>query len=139
MITCLEDHIEFMSGYEYQLKGTVRFQIDIFPERNISTRYITLTTEGLLTIYLGYCWDGPSGPTIDTKNFHRGALVHDALYQLLRGGHLPREKRADADRILMELCRHDKMSDFRSYYVYQSVRLCGSSSAKKPKKVFTAP
>jgi hypothetical protein len=128
-----------MSGYKYQLKGTVRFQIDIFPERNISTRYITLSTTGLLTIYQGYCWDGPSGPTIDTKNFHRGALVHDALYQLLRGGYLQRERRADADRILMELCRHDKMSDFRSYYVYQSVRLCGSSSAKKPKKVFIAP
>jgi hypothetical protein len=36
----------------------------------------------------GYAWNGPSGPTLDTRNFMRGSLVHDALYQLMREGRM---------------------------------------------------
>ena len=76
----------------------------------------------LLEISEGYAWDGPSGPTIDTKNFMRGALVHDALYQLMRERLVPVEYKDDADRVLQAICREDGMSRFRAWYVYQSVK-----------------
>ena len=57
-----------------------------------------LNTKGHLIIKRSYAWDGPSGPTIDTKNFMRGSLVHDALYQLMRHEHLSSDEwRAVAD------------------------------------------
>lgn len=99
----------------------------------IITDFITLQTNGCLTIHKGYSYDGPSGPTIDTKNFMRGSLVHDVIYQLIREGELPMERRKWADEILRKICREDGMSSFRAWYVYHSVRLFGGSSAKPGK------
>ena len=66
--------------------------------------YLSLTEEGRLEVKRTYAWDGPSGPTIDTRNFMRGSLVHDALYQLIRLEVLPPESRKRADQLLREIC-----------------------------------
>lgn len=86
--------------------------------------YIVLG-RGLLHIKEGYSWDGPSGPTWDTTNFMRGSLEHDALYQLIREGQLPRSVRRVADLRLFNVCREDGMSLFRAGYVYLAVRVFG--------------
>ena len=52
--------------------------------------------------------DGPSGPAIDTKNFMRASLVHDALYQLMRLGTLDKSRRQYADRLLQTIRRSGK-------------------------------
>jgi len=80
-----------------------------------------------LTIHEGYAWDGASGPTIDTKSFMRGSLVHDALYQLISTKKLGKEHRRDADKVLYRICREDGMSWFRAKYVYYAVRKFGES------------
>jgi len=90
---------------------------------------ITLGADGLLTIRKGYAWDGPSGPAIDTPNFMRGSLVHDALYQLMRERRIPQQHREYADALLREICLEDGMSKARAWWVYQGVRLGGASSA----------
>ena len=89
-----------------------------------------------LSIKEGYAWDGPSGPTIDTKDFMRGALIHDALYQLLREGQLPKEDRKVADKVLKRTCLEDGMFPLRANVVYLAVRAFASFAAdpanKKP-------
>ena len=70
--------------YKFSLAQDFPLQLELRPETEIVTPFIVLTMDGLLTINKGYAWDGPSGPTIDTKSFMRGSLVHDALYQLMR-------------------------------------------------------
>ena len=82
------DQIRYRSGYKYQLADEYSVKVRVVPEQNIVTgptnQFINLDTDGALVIKGGYAWDGPSGPTIDTKNFMRGSLVHDALYQIMR-------------------------------------------------------
>ena len=75
-------YIKYRSGYKYQLVEEYQVRVSLIPENDIKTDFIELSTEGMLIIKKGYAWDGPSGPTIDTPNFMRGSLVHDALYQL---------------------------------------------------------
>ncbi len=136
------DKISYRTGYKYQLAGTYRVQIAIEPEKDIITEYVLLGTTGMLTIMEGYAWDGPSGPTIDTKNFMRGSLVHDALYQLMRERHLNEDTwRAAADNILHALCIEDGMSWLRAWYVLRGVRWFGGSSAdpSNEKPVLSAP
>ncbi len=70
--------------YKYQLMADYILQIDIKPIQNIELKFLSLSSEGALPIKKFYAWDGPSGPTIDTRDFMRGSLVHDALYQLMR-------------------------------------------------------
>ena len=99
--------------YKYQLMQDYTISIDIETEEDIEMSFIVLTSDGKLTIKNRYAWDGPSGPTIDTKSFMRGSLVHDALYQLMRERKLDYlEHREYADNLLKKICLEDGMSKF---------------------------
>jgi len=121
--------ITYKAGYKYQLKEPYVVDVGIQPKEGIETDYLALTVDGILTVKKGYAWDGPSGPTLDTANFMRGSLVHDALYQLMREGHLDGGcHREAADRLLQRLCREDGMSALRAWWVYLGVRFGGGPS-----------
>jgi len=116
--------------YKYQLMDDYTIQIDIKPAQNIELRFLSLSSDGLLTIKKSYAWDGPSGPTIDTRDFMRGSLVHDALYQLMRLSALDHKvHRQRADEILKEICLEDGMCSFRAWYVYQMLHLFAEGAA----------
>lgn len=122
--------ITYKSGYKYQLKQPYSVVIPIKPGTAIASEFISLATDGTLSINRGYAWDGPSGPTIDTLNFMRGSLVHDALYQLMRERHLDAATyREPADRLLQDHCKEDGMSSIRAWWVYQGVRFGGGPAA----------
>ena len=133
-----------LRSYKYQLMDDYIIQIDIKPENDLDLRFLSLSKDGLLTIKKAYAWDGPSGPTIDTPDFMRGSLVHDALYQLMRLSVLDYKKyRKQADEILREICLEDGMFSFRAWYVYQAVQAFGTSAAAPRKEpevlLFSAP
>lgn len=109
--------------YELVRDFIVHTSITGYCNHTISTRFIDLLPNGSLRIRAGYAWDGPSGPTFDTPSFMRGSLIHDALYQLIRLGLLPKSARRMADTLLREVCLIDGMSRFRAWYVYQGVHL----------------
>jgi len=116
--------------YKYNLHSDLQSETGISVQNPANLGLLEITSTGKLIIRKGYSWDGPSGPTIDTKNFMRGSLVHDALYQLIREHVLPKDTRKRADEILKEICLQDGMSKFRAWYVYKAVRIAGASSAK---------
>ena len=135
-------YIFYKRGYKYQLVRDFFTGTNIKPNEDIVTVYIKLTTDGSLTIKKGYAWDGASGPTIDTLNFMKGSLVHDALYQLMREGYLSRSRsRKSIDKLLQIICRMDGMCALRAWLVYQAVRLCGnpSSDPANKKPIIKAP
>lgn len=124
-----------LTNYKYQLTEEYSIKTEIYPKEKICEPentfdyFISLKPNGCLYIDNGYSWDGPSGTTIDTKNFMRGSLVHDALYQLMRKGRISIEHREYADQLLKKICIEDGMSSFRAEYVYRAVRMFGESSA----------
>jgi len=121
--------------YKYQLMKDYKIDIGLEVEEDIEMSFIALTADGELTIKNRYAWDGPSGPTIDTRTFMRGSLVHDALYQLMREEKLDyREHREYADDLLKKICLDDDMSEFRAWYVHKSVRKFGEKSARPSPK-----
>ena len=138
-----ENFIKYRKGYKYQLAEdyTAMTCIEAPGLEDIVTEFITLTTEGRLTIKSGYACDGPSGPTIDTPSFMRGAFEHDAFYQLMRMGLLSLTYRDRVDNRLRDVCLQDGMWEFRANYVYRSLDKFGGSSAdpKNKKKIYTAP
>ena len=123
------ERIAFKDGYKYQLVESYVVDIHLTGVTAI-TRWLELTSDGVLTIREGYAWDGPSGPACDTPNFMRGSLVHDACYQLLREGLLPPACRDHADRLLRDMCREDGMSAIRAWWVYQGVARFAGPAAR---------
>ena len=134
-------YIKYRSGYKYQLVEEYQVKISVVPADNIKTDFIELSTEGILIIKKGYACDGPSGPTIDTRNFMRGSLVHDALYQLLRNELIEETWREEADEELRRICREDGMSKICARWVYIAVRKWGklAASPESRKKIHKAP
>jgi hypothetical protein len=113
-----------LDAYEYKsaIKG-VELIVDAEKRGNIH-----LHTNGMIKVGKFFEWDGPSGFTIDTKNFMRGSLLHDAIYRLIRVGALPWSVKEYADGVLYRSCIEDGMSRFRARYVYKAVREFGHKS-----------
>ena len=115
-----------LEGYKYELLEAEKTPVPFVA--TASNVYITMAG-GWLVVKARYAWDGPSGPTIDTKTFMRGSLFHDALYQLIREGLLPRKYRLQADQVLRDVCLQDGMNKFRAWYVYHAVRIFAEQSS----------
>jgi hypothetical protein len=133
--------IKYKGGYKYQLyTGHEERMLPELRGFSVTSDYAKMSN-GKLSIRAGYAWDGPSGPSIDTKNFMRGSLVHDALYQLMREGALPQTCRKFADQLLYKHCREDGMFWLRAKWVYWAVKLFAAKAAKtsQRKEVLQAP
>lgn len=133
--------MKYKSGYKYQLAEEITFTLKHVHFDGIAQNdHIRLEgNELILRIY--YASDGPSGPTRDTKNFMRGAFMHDGGYQLIREGLIPETYRILFDKELRDMCREDGMTWVRAQIVYTGVRLGGKKSATKgkTKPVLEAP
>jgi hypothetical protein len=131
--------IEYKGGYKYQLCADWMGYVGI-KNYHIHVPYIVLK-DGVLLIEKGYAWDGPSGPAIDTPNFMRGSLVHDALYQLIRMRELPTFCRRQADEVLRDICIEDGMSKIRAWWVFFAVQTFAQRAAdpENAKEVRKAP
>lgn len=123
-----------LTSYKYQVMEDYTIKINLKPLKRIRpkvARFLSLSPHGVLSIKKNYAWDGPSGPTIDTKDFIRGSLVHDALYQLMRESVLDyKVHRQRADEIFRELLLEDSMCSFRAWYAYQAVHLFAEGGAR---------
>ena len=64
-----------LKHWKYQLTENYTRVIDVKPVRKFNNGFITLTEAGDLILIKGYCWDGASGPTFDTKDSMEPSLV----------------------------------------------------------------
>ena len=97
----------------FRLLQTVTFQTGIYGY-SIDTTYIRLDIEGRLTIRKNWEWDGASGPTLDSARTMAASLVHDALYELIRKGFLPRKTKWKADLELYRILRANQVNHLRA-------------------------
>jgi hypothetical protein len=132
--------IRYREGFKYQLDADYVVPTPIRPDGFVLTPFLRLDTDGELAILAGFAWDGPSGPAIDTRNFMRGSLIHDALYALLREGHIGPQWRQPADEFLRTICMEDGMTSIRAWWVYLGVRVGGGPAARRgDRPVLVAP
>jgi len=106
--------------FKYQLAENIVFETGI---RGFSFKgeFLEIRPDGILTIKYGYLWDGASGPTIDTDSAMFGALVHDALYELMRREVIPTTYKDTIDRLFHSLLIRDGMNTLRANMWYDAV------------------
>jgi len=115
---------EDICKYKYRLLENEEFDTGI-TGIYASTEYLTIFDTGLMIAKKHYCWDGASGPTIDTDNTMRASLGHDLLYQCIRLGILSQSHREAADKLLRKWLLEDGMSHVRAQLWYEGVRAFG--------------
>ena len=123
-----DPYIKYRKGYKYQLVEDYHFQTRIRPEVDIFTHFINLNTKGQGKVRCDYAWDGPSGPTIDTKDAMRGSLGHDAKSQLIRLCLLPYSDKKIADHEIEEDCIKDGMWKWRAKIWHWTLEKFGRAS-----------
>lgn len=131
--------LAYKSGYKYQVVLDFSYDVGIKGFEVHMNGFISLTREGVLTIHAGYAWDGASGPAINTINFRRGSLVHDALYQLIENDLIPFSYRRHADDILIVICKEDGMSAIRCWWVKLAVNTFGIRALETVNPIQYAP
>jgi hypothetical protein len=114
--------------YKYKLHTDYYSNVGIVGLKKTQCEYLDLS-DGTLIIKKGYTWDGASG-AVDTKNIMTGALIHDALYQLIREGVIGIKDKDKCDKILQTICESEGMSKFRAWLVYKAVKRFGTSATK---------
>lgn len=127
----MDKYIKYKGGYKYQLQENYIIRLTYLPKETIYTEHFTLALDGTLVIHSGYAWDGPSGPTIDTKSSMRASLVHDVLYQMMRMGLLPEEVKPYADDLFYDICIEDGMWKWRAKLWHRELRKFGSPNIKE--------
>src|SRR3990167_9985283 len=101
------ESIFYRDGFKYVLDEDYIDTIPIFPPETIVTKWVSLSPKGKLFLRAGFGFDGPSGPTIDTKSAMRGASKHDGVYRLFRMGLLEEKWRKVADEMYEADCIAD--------------------------------
>jgi hypothetical protein len=115
-------------GYKYTLAKDYSVPLYGFHGVSFAATHFSVEEDGVLTVKAGYAWDGASGPTWDTRDTLTPTLVHDALYQAIRTGMLPEDRRFDVDLEFYRLMRErtsSALGHFRAFYFFAGVRLFG--------------
>ena len=131
--------IQYKRGYKYQLAETYSIMTPFGQDKVVGLDFLVLEPSGLLTIFKGYAWDGPSGPTFDTRDFMRGSLVHDAFYQLIRHELVPYECKDEVDDYLVLICDEDGMWSLRQKWVRKGVEIGGDPRPSNIRPILIAP
>ena len=93
-----------------------------------------------LAVANGYAWDGAStGLPWTPKAWLRPSLVHDALYQLIREGQLPMERRKEVDVLFFHLLRENRVNLMLATVAYWAVRVAGNYCLRKGRATKEAP
>ena len=92
-----------------------------------------------LWIYNGFCWE-PSGPTVKTRSIMRGTCYHDAGYQLIKRGFLPKDPWKEYfDNLMHKTFLEDKVCKVRANYFLKTVEWFGGNSVIDARPVLVAP
>lgn len=136
---CLSGPMKYLSGYKYQLPEDVTFALpDCFAPYSYKSAYLELSG-CTLTLRAMYAGDGPSGPTMDCKAGMRPAMLHDAIFQLIRLGILPPEFKEIADKLFYSGLLKDGMGKIRAWYWYQGVKHFGKPATIRNRDILVAP
>ena len=120
----------FRRGYKYQVTQIFHIRLDIIPFAPIHQPFVRMDMSGNTRIFIGYAWNGASGPTFDTLNSMTGSLVHDVIYQLIRLGLIDPKYKEYGDGLLHDICVEDGMYDWRANYWRWAVLEFGAGSTK---------
>ena len=133
--------MKYRDGYKYQLTEQLLFETDIRPGRNVRSRWVELDKCGILRVREGFAWDGASGPVFDRLANMRGGCIHDALYYLMRNGHIPRNLWRAADLEYAKALREDGAWRITVAVDLFGLKLAAGRAAhpRDKKRILTAP
>ena len=134
----------FKEGYKYWVNRPYHIKLDVIPFAPICLSFktidvkgneveipiATMDMQGNTIIYPSFCWDGASGPTIDTLTSMICSLIHDLGYQLIRLGLIDPKYKSYFDDLLRDIGKEDGMYGWRTDIWHFAVSEFGDDSCQ---------
>lgn len=134
------DRIRYIKGMKYTLSESYMVQTPILGF-SIIDPWFQLFPDGQLLILAGFAWDGPSGPTFDTKDSLRASLVHDVFCIAMRDGRIGFEHQDAINEFFRTMCIEDGMPEWRAKIWHLGVEIgdAGNPDQGPDRLVLEAP
>ena len=134
------DRIRYLQGVKFVLSDDYMVQTPI-TGADIIDPWFRLFPDGWLHVLAGFAWDGPSGPTFDTKDSLRASLVHDVFCVCMRDGRLDFERQDAVNEFFRQMCIEDGMPEWRARVWFWGVEIgdAGNPDQGPDRIVQTAP
>lgn len=122
MILIENKDYDIINFKQYRLLKTLKIHTQIIPpeEKPVQTKFGYLTSEGQLSLYRGFIWDGATG-AFDTDSILRASCIHDWFCNAVDNGDLPVKYRRKGDDLFYKIMTEDNVPEFRANYAYQAV------------------
>lgn len=137
----MSSKIKYLKDMKYCLSGDFEIYTPI-THNTIYDTWFYLYPDGMLKIKAGFCWDGPSGPTFDTKDSLKASLVHDVFCICMRDGRLNyKVYQNEINSFFKRMCIDDGMPEWRAHLWYLGVEFGDAGNPKQgpDRKVHIAP
>jgi hypothetical protein len=108
----------------------------------IIDRFFRLDPDGMLSIFAGFAWDGPSGWTFDTKDSMGPSAVHDVFCICMRDGRLSYDQWQDiVNEFFRKQCLEDGMPEWRAdtWHWFVEAGDAGNPEQGPDRRVLEAP
>jgi len=106
--------LKYITGMKYSLSESFSVQTPV-KNHHIEDKFFILMPDGLLHVHPGFCWDGASGPTIDTQSCIAASLVHDVFCICMRDGRISYDDWQDTINLFFkEMCIANGMPPWRA-------------------------
>ena len=138
-VLMISKNVFYKKGFKYQLSRPCVLASSVRPPESVITDFYEILTNGTLIGQTGYAYDGPSGPTIDSKSAMRPALGHDIVYQAMREGLLPWSYKKTIDDDFYRWLIEDGMWMWRARIWHKAVTKRGGKEPDNPYKEYSAP
>ena len=134
------DRIRYLQGVKFVLSEDYLVQTPVTGV-DIIDPWFRLFPDGRLHILAGFAWDGPSGPTFDTKDSLRASLIHDVFCIAMRDGRLNFERQDAINEFFREMCIEDGMPAWRARIWFWGVEIgdAGNPDQGPDRCVLVAP
>ena len=90
--------MKYWKGYEYVIAEDFSIQATIYGY-DLQDKFFHLYKTGRLEVFIGYAWDGNSGPFPDLKSTIEASCGHDILCDLVNSGRISHDEQPKIDQL----------------------------------------
>ena len=94
----MEETVKYWDGYKFVVAEDFCIQTTIYGY-DLQDKFFHLHVDGRLEIFMGYAWDGNSGPFPDIKSTIEPSCGHDILCDLVNSGRISHDEQPKIDQL----------------------------------------
>ena len=113
--------MKYWKGYKYVVAEDFSVHTTVYGYA-LQDKFFHLHTDGQLEVFMGYAWDGNSGPFPDIDSTMEASCVHDILCDLVNSGRISHDEQPKIDQLYYDTVERKGMWGWVARQVTLAIR-----------------